>query len=85
MYQDNLVAISCTGEVQGLRNVKHVGMRYHKVKEPVENEHVVVWYILSKWNKAESLAKVLGGSFFKTHRRHLHVKDASSRRGVFEE
>lgn len=32
VYQDNLGTINWTEEVQGLRKVKHVGLKYHYVK-----------------------------------------------------
>ena len=71
LYQDNLGAICWTSEIQGLRNVKHVGMRYHFVREEVEKKTVTVQYCESAKNHADSLTKVLIGADFLTHRTYL--------------
>lgn len=82
VYQDNLGTIRWTDEVQGLRKVKHVGIRYHSVKETVEHQSVQVLYTPSQENKADSLTKALVGSSFEKHCQLLHVAPASSRGGV---
>lgn len=38
IFQDNLGTISWTEDVQGLRKVKHVGIKYHYVRYHVWNE-----------------------------------------------
>lgn len=84
MYQDNLGTIRWTSEVQGLRNVKHVGIRYSFVKEIVENQEIQVLYTPSEENKADSFTKSLVGASFDAHRDNLQVMSTSSRGGVLE-
>lgn len=84
VYQDNLGTISWTTEVQGLRKVKHVGIRYSYVREAVDNQLVNVLYTPSIKNKADSLTKALVGPTYEEHRTMLSVAPASSRRGVLE-
>ena len=77
VQQDKLGAIKWTKEVQGLRNVKHVRIRYHFVKEAVQRKDVEVVYTPSVENKADPLTKVLGGSLFDTHRKEQNVMSSS--------
>lgn len=48
IFQDNLGTISWTEEVQGLRKAKHIGIKYHYVKESVQNGKIEVQYIPSE-------------------------------------
>ena len=73
IYQDNLGSIAWTKEVQGLRNVKHVGIRYHFVKEHIEKKDVQVSYTPSATNKADSFTKALVGTTFAQHRQVLQI------------
>ena len=82
VYQDNLGTIRWTDEVQGLRKVKHVGIRYQFVKQAVDERHVQVLYTPSESNRADSLTKILAGQSFEAHRSFLHVLPASPRGGV---
>ena len=74
VFQDNLGAIAWTDEVQGLRRVKHVGIRYHFVRGSVERREVEIVYTPSAENKADSLTKVLAGQLHDVHRRYLGVE-----------
>ena len=73
IYQDNLGTISWTDNVQGLRKVKHIGVKYHYVRSKVDDKTVKVLYRSSAENKADSLTKILGGDQFKTHRDEIGV------------
>ena len=42
VHQDNLGTISSTNEVQGLRKVKHIGIRYHYVRDAVDSKALEV-------------------------------------------
>ena len=79
IYQDNLGTIQWTSEVQGLRKVKHVGIRYNFVKETVEEKKVEILYTPSQEKLADSLTKSLIGSAFASHREKLHVIPVSAR------
>lgn len=57
VLQDNLGTISWTERVQGLRNVKHVGLKYQIVKEAVEKKPNQVLYTPSERNIVDSLTK----------------------------
>ena len=78
VYQDNLETISWTEGVQGLRKVKHVGIKYHYVRSKVYNATVKVLYKTSEDNKADSLTKILGEQMFETHRDKLGIISQSS-------
>ena len=82
--QDNLGTIAWTSEVQGLRNVKHVGIRYAFVKEAVEAQSIKVLYTPSHKNKADAVTKTLVGSAFNIQREMIHVIPKSARGGVPE-
>lgn len=73
VLQDNLGTITWTQDVQGLRRVKHVGLRYHFVREMVDNMAIKVVYVPSDKNKADSLTKVLGPQLHAMHRQFLAV------------
>lgn len=73
VLQDNLGTITWTQDVQGLRRVKHVGLRYHFVREMVDNMDIKVIYTPSDKNKADSLTKILGPQMHAIHRRNLSV------------
>lgn len=68
IFQDNLGFILWTEEVQGLRKVKHVDIRYHYVRTEVENKIIAVEYTSSTSNRADSLTKALVGTTFNQHR-----------------
>lgn len=68
VFQDNLGAISWTSEVQGLRKVKHVGIRYHYVRGEVDAGTVQVEYCESSKNRADTFTKILIGDQYKIHR-----------------
>lgn len=71
--QDNLGTISWTEGVNGLRKVKHVGIKYHAVRDAVESKIVTVGYIPSSLNRSDSLTKVLIGEEFIKHRSWIGV------------
>ena len=73
VHQDNLGAISWTTEIQGLRKVKHIGIRYHFLRDAVEEEAIEVTYISSAKNKADRLTKVLVTSVFQSFKSAMHV------------
>ena len=83
-FQDNLGAIAWIQEVQGLRKVKHVRLRYHFVEEAVNQEDVEVLYTLSLDNKADTLTKANGGSLFNAQRMALRVMRLSSKESLSE-
>ena len=71
VHQDNLGTISWTNEEQGLRKVKHIGIRYHYVRDAVDSKAIEVEYIPSAENKAGGLTKVVVTSDFDKFRRGL--------------
>ena len=71
--QDNLGSISWTEGVNGLRKVKHVGIKYHYVRDSVERKIVQVGYTPSAENRSDSLTKVMIGEEFIKHRSWLGV------------
>ena len=73
VYQDNLGSISWTEDVQGIRRVKHVGTKYHFVRDNIESKGVVVKYTPSHLNRSDSLTKVLISEDYSRHRSWLGV------------
>jgi len=71
--QDKLGAISWTEEVQGIRKLKHVSIRYKFVKEALQTMRVEVKHILPSENRVDSLTKALVSSLFVQHREYLSV------------
>lgn len=84
-YQDNLGTIRWTSEVLGLRNVKHIGIRYLFVKEIVEHGDIQVLFTPSEENKADRFTKTLVGTSFTNHLDSMQVTATSSRGGVSEQ
>ena len=64
VHQDNLGTISWTTEIQVIRKVKHIGIRYHYVRDAVDEKAIEVEYVPSSENKADGLTKVLVTSAF---------------------
>lgn len=75
VYQDNLGSISWTGTVQGIRKVKHIGVKYYYVRSKVENKTVKVLYKQSLENRADSFTKITYGEMFQTPRGYVGVVD----------
>ena len=73
ILQDNLGSISWTEEVNGLRKVKPVGIKYHYVRDSVDAKHITVKFTPSSGNRSDSLTKVLIASDFVKHRTWLGV------------
>lgn len=71
IMQDNLGAISWTEDVQGLRRVKHVGLRYHFVRDMVSNGKVEIVYTPTDQNRADAMTKILGKEMHSIHRRFV--------------
>lgn len=57
--QDNLRSISWTEEVQGLQNVKHIGIEVHIVQGMVSKRSAAIKYMASQDNRADGFTKVL--------------------------
>lgn len=73
IYQDNLGAIRWSEDVQGLRRVKYVGIKYHVVRSKVDSGDVTVIFTSSATNRTDSLTKILGREMHIVHRRYLGV------------
>lgn len=73
VFEDNLVSISWTETVQGLRNVKHVGFKYQFVREHVMSKTVEIRYTPTEVNRADVFTKSLLGDLFHTHRKSVGV------------
>lgn len=75
VFEDNLVSISWTDTAQGLRNVKHVGIKYQYVREAVKCKAVEVRFTPTERNCADTLTKALIGELFRLHRLGIGVVD----------
>lgn len=82
LHEDNLGTVAWTSEVQGMRHSKHIGIRYHYVRDAVVAGTVVVCPTPSDENKADGLTKVLVKAKFQNCRSFLGcvcIDDASTR------
>nr|GFA38782.1 retrovirus-related Pol polyprotein from transposon TNT 1-94 [Tanacetum cinerariifolium] len=60
MYRDNKSAISlCCNNVQHSRS-KHIDIRYHFIKEQVENEVIELYFVSTEYQLADLVTKALG-------------------------
>lgn len=71
VFQDNLCSISWTTEVQALHHLKHVGIKYHVVRETVDNKVVTVLYTSSYLKLADPLTMLIMCEIFKLGRSWL--------------
>ena len=89
IYQDNLGTIRWTDDVQGLRKVKHIGIRYNYVRDAVDGHHIALEYVPTDKNRADSLTKILLAASFEMHRTwlgcHRDGQHAHHRGGVSEQ
>lgn len=51
--------------------MKHIGIRYHVVRDAVDQKHVIAPYQRSEENRADSFTKILGGDVFIQHREFM--------------
>ena len=73
IFEDNLVSIAWTDSIQGLRNVKHVSIKYQYVREAVKENAVEIRYTPTEKNCADALTKALIGEPFRLHPARLGV------------
>lgn len=66
IHQDNLCSISLTEHVQVLRNLKIVEIKYHYVRDAVDEGLVYINCTSSLENLADSFTKVLIGEHFES-------------------
>ena len=67
VFKDNLGTISWTEDMQWLRKVKHIGIKYHYIRDSVQAKIVQVKHVNTQENRSDSLKKVLVGDDFKKH------------------
>ena len=68
IHEDNMGAIFiATNRVLGART-KHIDVRYHLVKDAIENGDIEVPFVRSKMNRADGLTKNLPQMEFETGR-----------------
>jgi hypothetical protein len=60
MFCDNQGMIACTQDPQHHTRMKHIDIRYHFIRNCVQNRLIDVIYILSSENIADLLTKPLG-------------------------
>ena len=74
IHQEKLGAISWTEQTQGLRNVKHVEVKYHYVRDSVDQGRIAVSYVPSSDNFADPFTKALIGENFERLRAANNIK-----------
>lgn len=78
VFHDNLDTMRWAQSVQGLRNVKHVGLKYHDVRSMVE--HAIVWIInaTSATIRVDAHTKVIIPTYFLQHLKYCSIKGIRS-------
>lgn len=71
----NLGAISWMDHVLGRRKVKHVGIKYHYVRQSVAERLTTVVHMPLSDNRADSLSNGLIRDTFESHCNWLSVRD----------
>lgn len=71
IHQDNFGSIRWTEDLQGLRKVKHVGLRYHYLRQYVPDGSIKVAYTSADKNRDESLTKSLVKERHSVHRSYF--------------
>lgn len=59
IYKESMGTVGRTSDSQGLRKTKHIGIRYHYVRDAVQACTVQVFATPSAGNKADRLTKVM--------------------------
>ena len=72
--QENLGGIYWTVQVQWIRNVKHVEVKYHFVSDSVEKKHLEISYTPPSENPSDPFKTALIGEQFKRLRTEVNVK-----------
>ena len=76
IYEDNLSTIK-SAEVPTQKRLKHIDIRYHHIKDLINNKKIRLEYIRSEEQEADMLTKPITGSKFSLNKFKLNV-----RRGV---
>ncbi|GKA15697.1 hypothetical protein Tco_0695444 [Tanacetum coccineum] len=80
MYCDNKSAIAlCYNNVQHSRS-KHIDVRYHFIKEKVENGVVELYFVMTKYQLADIFNKALAQERFEFLLSRLGMKSMSPKR-----
>eukprot|EP00121_Abeoforma_whisleri_P005056 Awhi_evm1s4572 len=67
IYSDNQAAIAIATDYSCSRKAKHIDIRYHFIKEMIEDEKIKVTYCPSNLNIADIFTKPLKGELLKSH------------------
>jgi hypothetical protein len=78
LHVDNTAAIALTQNPENHRKTKHIGMRYHLIRDLVEKEEIEVTYINTNEQIADFLTKPLSRTKFEYFRERSGVKDVST-------
>ena len=73
VYEDNQGAIALAKNPEFHKRTKHIGIRYHFVRERVEDGQVVLQYCSTKEMKADMMTKPIPAVQFEHLRRMLGV------------
>ncbi len=71
MYEDNIGAMKLAESWESTRRTKHIDIRFHNIREMIENEEITLKHIKSKDQPADILTKNLPVTTFEKHKRFL--------------
>ena len=77
LYIDNQSAIAQANNPEDRRRSKHIGVRYHLVRECVEGGIIQTQHARTDMQVADIFTKPLARTAFERHREALGVKDLS--------
>jgi hypothetical protein len=78
--EDNQAAISISKNPEKHARTKHIEVKYHFVRELVEEKKVLLKYVSTKDQHADMLTKPIAPELFKKHRFELGLKMLDSRK-----
>lgn len=79
IFQDNLGSIKWTEKRTEVRHVKHMALKYSRIRELVENHELEALYVPLAEYKADSLTKALPDVTAEQHRKYLEIADVNLR------
>ena len=80
LYCDNQGAIALAKDNKFHSQMKHIDLRYHFIRETIEDNKLSITYIPTKENIADIFTKALGRPKFKSFVERLGLKELKERR-----
>ncbi len=79
IYEDNVGAMNIAENNMASKRTKHIDVRYHHIRELIENGEVKVGHIASEKQIADIMTKNTTNAIFEKHRRTVMNKRGGSK------